>query len=441
MNDLAEQYVIGALMIDTKVISKIYDFLKADMFIDPLLGIIYKDIVQKYELGETVNIVSIVQSVECEGFPREIIIETIRECSSAVVISGDIYNYASSVVSEWKARALRERLQRVFPSASSVENDISELIQDLEAFKKNEKSKARKLRDIIAEHRNNYFKDRDITALNTGFLRLDNITGGLEGGDVIVVGARPAVGKSAFITQIMKQMASKNKKIGFFNLEMSESQVYERLLSNEGAISLTRIRKATKFLGDEENRFKNANTVLEELEIVITNGSKSIADIRHESRHQDYDCIIIDYLQLIRADVRYGNRASEVGAISKAIKALAMELNIPVILLSQLNRTSEIRETKEPSMNELRESGDIEQDASIIILMWNLDDEQKRKGLKIDKNRQGAVGKIVYHFDGREMKFVETDEGVSEQKRGLKGKTPFDTDGFIRGDNFEIPFD
>ena len=221
---------------------------------------------------------------------------------------------------------------------------------------------------------------------------------------MIVIGARPGVGKSAFTSQIILEMAKAGKRIGFYNLEMSEKQVYERLLSNQSGIRLNRIRRAIQFLGDERERFERANKTLGKMDILISSGTKSVSEIRNECRHQELDCIIIDYLQLVRADTRYQSRASEVGAISKAIKALAMELNVPIIALSQLNRTSEMRETKEPTMGELREAGDIEQDASIIILLWNLDNEDKtRKGLKVDKNRQGELGKIVYRFDGNEM--------------------------------------
>ena len=165
------------------------------------------------------------------------------------------------------------------------------------------------------------------------------------------------------------------------------------------------------------------------MDILISSGTKSVSEIRNECRHQELDCIIIDYLQLVRADTRYQSRASEVGAISKAIKALAMELNVPIIALSQLNRTSEMRETKEPTMGELREAGDIEQDASIIILLWNLDNEDKtRKGLKVDKNRQGELGKIVYRFDGNEMRFQETEEELKSKDgfKTVRTPTPFD---------------
>lgn len=141
----------------------------------------------------------------------------------------------------------------------------------------------------------------------------------------------------------------------------------------------------------------------------------------------DLDCIVIDYIQLLRSDIHYQSRANEVGAISKAIKALAMELNIPIIALSQLNRVSEMRQDKVPTMGELREAGDIEQDASIILLMWNIVDD--KKGLKVEKNRQGILSTEVLRFDGDNMQFIETDESIKEAAKGFRKAeepTPFD---------------
>ena len=157
---------------------------------------------------------------------------------------------------------------------------------------------------------------------------------------------------------------------------------------------------------------------------MITTGSKSVNEIRSESRHMGYDIIIIDYLQLLKSDKEYrGNRYAEVGAISKAIKSLAMELNIPIIALSQLNRVSETRDTKEPTMAELREAGDIEQDASVIILMWNLSQEDNsKKGCKVEKQRQGQTGKVVMNFNGDLMRFEETGESVKEAQEWAKSK-------------------
>jgi replicative DNA helicase len=226
---------------------------------------------------------------------------------------------------------------------------------------------------------------------------------------MIVIGARPSVGKSALVTQIATYMVKQGKRVGFYNLEMKDQQIYERLLAAESGIGIKRIKRALAFTGDEQERFDKANEVIRGYkDLVINTGAKKISDIRAESRHMNYDIIIIDYMQLILPEDRYkGSRFAEVGQISHEIKALAMEFNIPVIALSQLNRLSAVKETKEPTMAELRESGDVEQDASIIMLMWNLTEDRTVKGLKVDKNRQGEVGKEKLNFEGNFMRFTE----------------------------------
>ena len=429
MSDLAEKTVIGCLLMDNKELHQIYDLLKPDMFQDPVLKEIYREIVKLYDIGQPANLVTVTQAVESESYTREYITQVLRDCALLPYTSTELKSYAESVVRDYKAEVFRNILTRTQVTAAGVEYQIADTIQELEALKRSEKNKSKKLTAIVTEYQDQYFQERKEEKLYTGFSKLDEITGGLEGGDVIVIGARPGVGKSAFTSQIILEMAKAEKRIGFYNLEMSEKQVYERLLSNQSGIRLNRIRRAIQFLGDEKERFESANQMLGKMDILISSGTKSVSEIRNECRHQELDCIIIDYLQLVRADTRYQSRASEVGAISKAIKALAMELNVPIIALSQLNRTSEMRETKEPTMGELREAGDIEQDASIIILLWNLDNEDKtRKGLKVDKNRQGELGKIVYRFDGNEMRFQETEEELKSKDgfKTVRTPTPFD---------------
>ena len=429
MSKIEERSVIGCLLLDNRQMYKIYDVLKPEMFSDPLTREIYREIVKAYDLGQSSNVVTITQAVECDAFTREQIGEVLKGCAMLPVTSGEISSYAGSLVKEYKARKLKSILSNMQITAAGIDSQIADLIGELEALKKNEKNRARQLSVIMGEYQDQYFKEQTEDKLYTGFSKLDDITGGLEGGDVIVIGARPGVGKSAFISQIILEMAKRGKRVGFYNLEMSDKQVYERFLSNQSGIGMKRIRRASRFLGDEQERFQKANDALEKMDILISNGAKSVSEIRNECRHQELDCIVIDYLQLVKADIRYQSRASEVGAISKAIKALAMELNIPIIALSQLNRVSEVRETREPTMGELREAGDIEQDASIIILLWNMDAEDpSKKGLKVDKNRQGELGKIVYGFDGGKMRFLETDEEMTSHG-GFKRapvKTPFD---------------
>ena len=349
MSDLAEKTVIGCLLMDNKELYQIYDLLKPDMFQNPVLKEIYREIVKLYDIGQPANLVTITQAVESETYTREYIAQVLKDCVALPYTSIELKSYAESVVRDYKADTFRNILTRMQITAADVEYQIADMIQELEALKRSEKNKSKKLMAIVAEYQDQYFQERKEEKLYTGFSKLDEITGGLEGGDVIVIGARPGVGKSAFTSQIILEMAKAGKRIGFYNLEMSEKQVYERLLSNQSGIRLNRIRRAIQFLGDEKERFESANQTLGKMDILISSGTKSVSEIRNECRHQELDCIIIDYLQLVRADTRYQSRASEVGAISKAIKALAMELNVPIIALSQLNRTSEMRETKEPT--------------------------------------------------------------------------------------------
>lgn len=414
MNLLAEQNVIGSLLLNPESIGKVQG-LEPEMFGSDLYGRMYLEFLRGYENGYAVN--AVVLAAKITDFPADMVQKEIRACLEKTLTSVEIGSYADIVRSEYRAGRLNRILQSVKPEPESVDQQAGELINDLEALLDGRESQSKTLAEIARENKDRYFKDNEANRIYIGFPGLDDILGGLECGDMIVIGARPGVGKSAFVTQVTTSLARSGKRVGFYNLEMQEKQIYERFVVAESGIGLTRLRRAVRFLGDEEERFRRANEVLEkEDRIVITTGSKAMSEIRSESRHMGYDVIVIDYLQLLRADKTYrGNRYAEVGAISKAIKALAMELNIPVIALSQLNRVSEARDTKEPTMSELREAGDIEQDASVILLMWNLSrNDPSRKGIKVEKQRQGRTGKLTLRFNGDLMKFEESGESVEE---------------------------
>lgn len=420
---LEEQNIIGSLLMDVNSISEIYSMVNPEMFTSDLLARMYVEFLRGYDNRYEVNAVVLCQNLAGDKYPEYMVMDQIKKCISETLTSATIKSFAKSLIQDYKTRQFKHIVQKVAPTARCVDQQISEMISDLEALQESKSAASKKLPQIVAENKDKYFCDNDEEKMYIGFPKLDDMLGGLEGGDVIIIGARPAVGKSAFVTQITSYLATKNKKIGFYNLEMQEKQVYERFVVSQSGIGLTRLRRAKKFLGDEEERFNKANTVLnEKSNIVITTGSKAVSEIRNESRHMGYDAIIIDYLQLLKADKTYrGNRYAEVGAISKAIKSLAMELNIPIIALSQLNRVSEAKDTKEPTMAELREAGDIEQDASVIILMWNLSQENSsRKGCKVEKQRQGKTGKIVLEFNGDLMQFVESEDSVKEAQEWAK---------------------
>lgn len=416
MSYIAEKQIIGSLLMDKDCMNDIYGILEPQMFTSELLGKVFHEYQRAYDRGYDLTLPMIEQNLRSDSFPSELIMEELKECLADTTTSAMAKQNASVVENDYKAKRLDEILNAIKVSPSNLKSQIGQLQNELEALQSGNETTSKSLADIVAENRDKYFCEKQIKPLHIGFNNLDDLLGGLEGGDMIVIGARPAVGKSAFVTQITSNLAKQGKRIGFYNLEMQNKQVYERFVVSESGIGLTRLRRAVKFLGDEKEKFDKANERLAKADniVITTSGAKSVNDIKAESKNMDYDIIIIDYLQLLKADNTYrGNRAAEVGEISREIKNLAMELNIPIIALSQLNRASMGRDDKEPTMSELREAGNIEQDASVIMLLWNIDENDKsKKGCKIEKNRQGECGKIVMRFNGDTMRFEETDEDV-----------------------------
>lgn len=418
MSYYAERSVIGSLFMNKDCMSDIYGILEPYMFTSELLGKVYHEYQRAYDMGYELTLPMIEQKLQCDTFPSQIIMDELKGCLNETAISVDAKPNAMVIRNDYKAFKLEKMLSTIKITPNNFNEQIRVILEEIEVLQDKKQSKSKTLSEITKENKDKYFKEKEVKPLYLGFNKLDDLLGGLEGGDMIVIGARPAVGKSAFVTQITSNLAKQGKRIGFYNLEMQNKQVYERFVVSESGIGLTRLRRAVRFLGDEKEKFDKANETLEKADnIVITStGGKSVSEIRTESKHMDYDIIIIDYLQLLKAETTYrGNRTAEVGEISRSIKNLAMELNIPIIALSQLNRASEGRETKEPTMAELREAGNIEQDASVIILMWNLNEnDRSKKGCKVEKQRQGECGKVVMRFNGDLMRFEETGETVKE---------------------------
>lgn len=411
----AEAGVIGCVLIDNNSINDVYTVLKPEMFGTDLGADMYAEMLAMYDRGENINPISLSQALEDERRESSEILNVAKESILVAPTSAIIKSYASTIVKDYRSRAAKELFQRVSLKPCDIDGTIAEVMARLEELQESKEVRSKSLKQIVKENRGKYFNEHVGEGLvKTGFYNLDNCLGGLEGGDITVIGARPGVGKSALVTQMIGQMAVKGRRVGYFNLEMNESQVYERFVSRLSELSLTRVRRAKMFLGGEKELFDKANDEMSGYDVIVSTGSKSVGEIRSESRHQKFDVMIIDYLQLIKADRRYANRASEVGDISKAIKALAFELHIPVVLLSQLNRLSEAKETKEPTMAELRESGDIEQDASNILLMWNVSENHKYKALKVEKQRQGETMKEGIVFDGEHMRFEERRESFDK---------------------------
>lgn len=414
MSYLAEQSVIGSLLMDPDSMDKVYGILSEEMFTSPVLGRAYREYQKGYDNRYGVTFTVLVQNLSAD-FPADMVTDVLVGCSNETITSTMITAHARVVVNDYKMRKTRLLLNDVQLRADGIDDQIGEMIHVLEDIKGSNDDNMRTLPDIVSEYAGSYFCERSDDGIRFGFPCLDDIVGTMDGGDLVVIGARPAVGKSAFVTALAHRLALEGKRVGFFNLEMQDKQMYERFAVLQSGISLTRLRRAEKPLGDEGERFRLANQALSGLNnLYIFTGPQRTSGIRTKSRHMGFDVIIVDYLQLIKGEGTYrGNRYAEVGEISHELKLLAMELNIPVIALSQLNRTAD--EFKEPDMAALREAGDIEQDASLIIEMWTKSKKQRNiKCCKVEKQRQGRTGAVQFRFQGDVMKFTELTEKETE---------------------------
>lgn len=433
MNE-AEKGVIGCVLVDSECLYEIYDKLKPNMFSDGFCSDCFTEMLAMYDNGINITPIELSQRLETRKHDKEDISKFLKECVNDCPTSVYVKNYANTIIDNYRARTVRNLFEHISLLPKDINGSIAEIIARCEELAECKDIQSKTLAKIVEEQKDRYFNDIERDVVTTGFYKLDDCLVGLEAGDVTVIGARPAVGKSAISVQMIEHICISGKKVGYFNLEMTEEQVFQRLNSRFSKIGITRIRRAKEFLNDEQERYQKANDKMKSLNLIVSAGSKTVSEIKNESRHQKFDVIVIDYLQLIKADRINANRAAEVGYISKSIKELAMELKVPVILLSQLNRVSERSETKEPTMADLRESGDIEQDASNIILLWKMVDDGSLIGLKVDKNRQGGLMKEGLSFVGDTVSFTERGEDFSETLKLAKrtdgfsdaGRTPFD---------------
>lgn len=433
MNE-AEKGVIGCVLVDSECLYEIYDKLKPNMFSDGFCSDCFTEMLAMYDIGIRVTHVELSQRLENMKHDKEDISKFLKECVNDCPTSVYVKNYANTIIDDYRARTVRNLFEHISLLPKDINESIAEIIYRCEELSECKDIRSKSISKIVDEQQDKYFLNIEREYVTTGFSKLDDCLICLEGGDVTVIGARPSVGKSAISLQMIEYICGCGKKVGYFNLEMGEEQVFQRLNSRFSKIGITRIRRAKEFLNDEQERYRKANDKMKSLNLIVSAGSKTVSEIKNESRHQKFDVIVIDYLQLIKADRINANRAAEVGYISKSIKELAMELKVPVILLSQLNRVSERSETKEPTMADLRESGDIEQDASNIILLWKMVDDGSLIGLKVDKNRQGGLMKEGLSFVGDTVSFTERGEDFSETLKLAKrtdgfsdaGRTPFD---------------
>ncbi|HGA0161057.1 TPA: replicative DNA helicase [Streptococcus agalactiae] len=430
----AEQSVLGSIFIKPEKMIEVAEYLKPNDFYRPAHKILFKVMVSLADRGEAIDIVTIKSTLESTDELGMVGgISYIAEIVNAVPTSSHAEHYAKIVAKKAQLRSIIDNLSDSIGNAYDEDMDIDEIIAKaerslIEVSQASNKSSFRPIHDVLLENHSKIEERSNntsqITGIETGFYDFDKLITGLHEDQLIVLAARPAMGKTALALNIAQNVATKsNKAVAVFSLEMGAESLVERMLSAEGTIINHHIRTGNLTV-NEWQRLIYAQGQLAEAPIFIddTAGVK-ITDIRARARRlsQETDglgLIVIDYLQLIQGS-RSDNRQQEVSEISRQLKIIAKELKVPVIALSQLSRGVEQRNDKRPIMSDLRESGSIEQDADIVAFLYrDAYYQDKKEGqpenditeLIIRKNRHGNLGTVKLYFHKEYTKFSSVEE-------------------------------
>ncbi|MDG3146306.1 replicative DNA helicase [Streptococcus suis] len=431
---LAEQAVLGSIFIDPEKIVLVAEHLKPEDFYIPGHQIIFRTMQSLSDKGQAIDAVTMKTALEDQGDLSGVGgLSYIAEIINAVPTSSNAEFYAKTVAEKSLLRKVIANLSDTVSGAYTGEMSANDLIARAEqalvnVSNSNHNTGFKPIYDVILdshskiEQRSNV--SSDVTGIATGFTDFDKLTTGLHEDQLIILAARPAMGKTAFALNIAQNVACKsNKPVAIFSLEMGAESLVERMLAAEGTIKSYHIRTG-KLTTIEWQRLIYAQGQLAEAPIYIdeTAGIR-IAEIRSRARKLaqatgGLGLIVIDYLQLIQGS-RSDNRQQEVSEISRQLKIIAKELKVPVIALSQLSRSVEQRQDKRPIMSDLRESGSIEQDADIVAFLYRDDyyqdkkDDQPEKNLTeliIKKNRHGDLGTVKMYFHKEYTKFSSVEE-------------------------------
>ncbi len=436
----AEEAVVGSLLIDSDAMLEINTFLKPDDFFSLPNRWAYEACVSVYERNEGINQITVAQELSRLGRLEEIGgAAYLSQLVSQVPTSLHAKHYADIVSRLSVMRRLISAANKIAAIGYDSGPDVEKSINDAEdvLFKVRE----RHVRGDLVPLRNilkNYFEETELgsgeesqgtkeqkTYINTGFNVLDNVIIGLQRASLVILAARPSVGKTSLALNIARNAAINQKAcVALFSLEMAQDEVAQRLLSSESNIGSTRVRLGS-FTEQEERKIVEVSGVLSDAPLYIDDSPQlRVVEIRNKARRLSFEhnigLIIIDYLQLIRGEGRIENRVQELSEITRSLKALAKEINAPVLAVSQLSRAVEMRISHKPQLSDLRDSGSIEQDADVVIFIhrdekyFNEEEWAKHstepypKGIAdviIAKNRNGPTDEVKLQFIAKTTKF------------------------------------
>lgn len=427
---VAEQSVLGAVFISPETMTSLADELTPDDFYKPANKIVFKTMLSLLEKGEPIDATTMVSALTNQGDISTIGgINYVVELVNSTPTSKNVEHYAKLVKEKAMLRKVIADLSESLSSAYQGDVSISDIIAKteksmLDISNQNAGTGFRNVADILDTHmqivETRSQTDGFVTGLSTGFVGLDKITTGLHEGNLIILAARPAMGKTALALNIAKHVATVERKPAvIFSLEMGAEELIERMVASEGMVPGYHL-KTGNLSTDEWKRLVHAQSNLYDVPIFVddTAGIR-ISEIRSKARKFSQEMgglgiIIIDYLQLITGSKRE-NRQQIVSEISRELKILAKDLRVPVIALSQLSRSVEQRQDKRPMLSDLRESGSIEQDADIVAFLYRDAYYQKEHAdsqeannvteLILEKNRHGSLGTVKLYFHKEYTKF------------------------------------
>jgi replicative DNA helicase len=429
----AEASLLGAILIDADALVKIADIISAEDFYDPRHQHIYEAIVALYERRSPIDVLTLADQLKSTGFLDMVGgASYLTELTNFVPTAAHVEQYADIVAQ----KAMRRRLIRASQDLTHLGFDESkqlrELIEEAEqrlfqVSQQHVKQTIVSLETILAEsfdRLDDLHKDKGkIRGVPTGFRDIDDVLAGLQRSDLFILAARPSMGKTAFVLNLAHNIAIQAKEsVLFFSLEMSKEQLVDRLLSMESGVDAWALR--TGNLTDQDfEKIGQAMGTLSEAKIYIDDTPGiTVSDLRTKARREAHQhglgLIIVDYLQLMSGGSRFGgsdNRVQEISEISRGLKGVARELNVPVIALSQLSRSVESRSPQIPQLADLRESGSIEQDADVVAFIYREDyynPETENKNITtilIKKHRNGPTGNVDIYFDRDKQRFRSLD--------------------------------
>jgi len=419
----AEQSLLGGLLVDPDSINKIVDIVSPDDFYKNAHSKIYEVMLDLYEKNEPIDIITVSSGAKDKG-----IIETVGGITYLNTLvdqmpsAANIIQYAKMVGEKALLRKLMNVATEIIEKGHEVDTNVDGYIDEAEKmiFQVSE-NKFRpsflSVKDIVMENVKTierlYEKKQFVTGVPTGFTELDKLTSGFQPSDLIVVAGRPSMGKTALCMNVAQYVATMKDgalAVGIFSLEMSKEQLVTRLLSSESEIEHTKLRTGTLSSSEWPKLAQAAGRLCEASIFIDDSPSMGVLELRARARRLKKEhglgLLIVDYLQLMRGRASMERREQEISEISRFLKALAKELYIPVVAVSQLNRRVEERDEKKPRLSDLRESGAIEQDANVIIFIYrdeiyNKNPENPHKGtaeIIIGKQRNGPTGTIELAF-------------------------------------------